>query len=99
VGALIVSATWLLGTAASAFTGTATPPLGGVLHVRTGPGVEYPIAYSVLAGQPLDIECYKLGSPFAGTNIWFLLSDGNYVTGSGVSLGSLPPACGWGREG
>jgi hypothetical protein len=84
-----------LGEAASKFSnGTALPP-GGVLNVRYGAGLQYPVAYQLYSGQPLNIVCYQFGSYFGGSNLWYQLWDGNFVTASGVSAFPGIPACGY----
>ncbi len=83
----------VVGEAASAFSGWASAP-GGLLNARFGPGAQYGIAYQIPSGQLLNINCYALGSFYAGSNYWYQLWDGTYVTTVGANAGPGIPQCG-----
>lgn len=85
-----------VGEAASAFFGFASPPGGYLLNARYAPSPFAGVAYQIGSGQSLSLQCYTFGSWYGGTNIWYQLWDGNYVSASGVSAGPGIPQCGYG---
>jgi RHS repeat-associated protein len=87
VAALVFAATGMgiRPPAAEAVTGYKVANTGGLgANIRTGPGTNYSVAYTLNDGAPLNIACQiKAQTITVGgytSNVWDELGDGNYIS-------------------
>lgn len=67
---------------------------GSSLNVRTGAGTGYSVQHELLGHQLTLLNCVTTGDVVNGTNVWYRISGGGYVTAAFVnSAGVSPPAC------
>jgi flagellar protein FlgJ len=73
---------------------------GGLLNVRSGPTMSYPVVAQLRYGAPLAVSCQVSGQLVAGvagtTALWDRLTDGRYVADAYVAWpGGARPAVPW----
>jgi uncharacterized protein YraI len=96
----VVSAVGPAGPAGAATLTATVRTAGGLLNVRTGPALTYPVVAQLRYGAPLAVGCQVSGQLVAGvvgtTPIWDRLTDGHYVADAFVAWpGGARPAVPW----
>lgn len=84
-----------VGEATAAVYVVVNPPFpSNLLNARSGPGLGYPLVRQIPRGQYVDARCSAIGDYFNGTNQWYQLSDGTFITASGANATWGVPPCG-----
>jgi uncharacterized protein YraI len=97
VGVFLVVATPIGSAGGTTYPFQITIPgaTSGTVNVRTGPGTNYGIAYTLSDGSSIQIACQISGTDVDGTSVWDQLGDGNYVSDyyatTPVPYGFSPP--------